>query len=111
MPPDDFVVDLVAGVQAKEKADAGQRQRDTEGVNADIQAEWRMRAGSALDALRAQKHEQYDSLNIQVTWLCAYSRLIPALLGQPVWLILWLTPNTDRQCSSCGTRRVSHAPT
>ncbi|KAL3150267.1 hypothetical protein ABBQ32_000119 [Trebouxia sp. C0010 RCD-2024] len=49
--------------QAKKAADA--KQGGHEGQNSDIQASWRMRAGSALDDLRPQKQEQYDSLNIQ----------------------------------------------
>lgn len=63
-------------LQAKEKADAGQTQGEAPAVSEDIQADWRMRAGSALDDLRAEKHEQYDRLNIQVTHgmqlLCCY---------------------------------------
>lgn len=51
-------------LQAKEAADA--KQDADEAQNSDIQASWRMRAGSALDDLRPQKQEQYDSLNIQV---------------------------------------------
>ena len=53
-------------VQAKEKADASQGEGGPEGQSSDIQAAWRMRAGSALDDLRLEKQEQYDSLNIQV---------------------------------------------
>lgn len=51
--------------QAKERADAGQSEGPTAGISDDMQAEWRTRAGSALDDLRAEKQEQYDSLNIQ----------------------------------------------
>ena len=49
-------------LQAKEQAGSGQ----TVGMSDDLQAEWRIRAGSALDDLRAQPAEHYDSLNIQV---------------------------------------------
>lgn len=52
-------------MQAKEKADASQG--GVEGQSSDIQAAWRMRAGSALDDLRLEKQEKYDSLNIQVS--------------------------------------------
>lgn len=55
---------LTESSQAKKAADA--KQGGHEGQNSDIQASWRMRAGSALDDLRPQKQEQYDSLNIQV---------------------------------------------
>ncbi|KAL0053658.1 hypothetical protein WJX82_009019 [Trebouxia sp. C0006] len=51
--------------QAKERADAGQHEGQTAGISDDMQAEWRTRAGSALDDLRAEKQEHYDSLNIQ----------------------------------------------
>ena len=53
-------------LQAKEQADSGQTQGHNAGMSDDLQAEWRMRAGSALDDLRAQPTEHYDSLNIQV---------------------------------------------
>lgn len=53
--------------QAKGRADADQTQAQAAGVNDDMQAGWRMRAGSALDDLRAEKQEQFDSLNIQVS--------------------------------------------
>lgn len=55
-------------VQAKERADAGQTQGQASGISNDMQAEWRMRAGSALDDLRLKKQEQYENLNIQVSW-------------------------------------------
>jgi hypothetical protein len=54
-------------LQAKERADAGQCEGQTAGISDDMQAEWRTRAGSALDDLRAEKQEQYDSLNIQAS--------------------------------------------
>ena len=53
-------------MQAKGRADVGHTQGATSGMSNDIQAEWRSRAGSALDDLRLEKQEQYDSLNIQV---------------------------------------------
>lgn len=58
-----------AGVllQAASAADVGQTQGSNAAVSDDIQAEWRMRAGSALDDLKADKAEQYDELNIQVS--------------------------------------------
>lgn len=55
-------------MQAKEKADASQGEGGAKGQSDDIEAAWRMRAGSALDDLRLEKQEQYDSLNIQVSW-------------------------------------------
>lgn len=54
-------------MQAKEKADASQGEGGGRGQSNDIEAAWRMRAGSALDDLRPEKQEQYDSLNIQVS--------------------------------------------
>ena len=54
-------------VQAKEKADGSQGEGVAKGQSDDIQAAWRMRAGSALDDLRLEKQEPYDSLNIQVS--------------------------------------------
>lgn len=56
-------------LQAKAKASGQQAESQSAGVSDDMQAGWRMRAGSALEDLTAQKAEQYDSLNIQVKWL------------------------------------------
>ena len=54
-------------MQAKEKADASEAEGGVSGQRDDIEAAWRMRAGSALDDLRLEKEEQYDCLNIQVS--------------------------------------------
>ena len=64
---------LIKYLQAKEEADA--KRGGDKGQNSDIQASWRMRAGSALEDLRPQKQEQYDRLNIQVG---------TTLLAQPI---------------------------
>lgn len=53
-------------LQAASTADAGQTQGGEAAVSDDIRAEWRMRAGSALDDLKLDKADQYDELNIQV---------------------------------------------
>lgn len=53
-------------LQAASTADAGQPQGGEAAVSDDIRAEWRMRAGSALDDLKLDKADQYDELNIQV---------------------------------------------
>ena len=45
----------------------GQTQVNDAAVSDDIRAEWRARAGSALDDLRADKAERFDALNIQVS--------------------------------------------
>lgn len=54
-------------MQAKEKADASEGEGGAKGQRDDMEAAWRMRAGSALDDLRPEKQEQYDRLNIQVS--------------------------------------------
>ena len=53
-------------MQAAAEGDRGQTQGREAAVSDDIIADWRMRAGSALDDLRLDKKEQFDALNIQV---------------------------------------------
>lgn len=53
-------------IQAAAEAGKGQPQGGEAAMSDDIMADWRMRAGSALDDLRPDKKQQFDALNIQV---------------------------------------------